>query len=188
MSARRRVLSACTTGIAVAALALASAPPAAAVDFPNQDLINKASGGRLALFLDHVSEGSIPVTLRDPAFSFSTEAWDGYGSFANEEWTFKLKNRAANKCLQPVDASPARGSAVTVKNCNDSDNQLWSLQAERVGGSPTGWWVWQPVLNRNIALTVKQYAENGRYETLYLDTAYPSSDRLWKLAHNDATW
>ncbi|MET8449113.1 RICIN domain-containing protein [Streptomyces sp. NPDC005209] len=188
MSACRRVLSACATGISVAALTLTTAPPAAADDFPNEDLINKASGGRLALFLDHVTDGSVPVALRDPAFAFTTEAWDGHGSYAEGEWTFKLKNRAANKCLQPVDTNPTRGGGVTVRTCNDSDNQKWSLEAERVGDTQTGWWIWRPVLNRNVALTIRQYAENDRYETLYLDTAYPSSDRLWKLAHNDDAW
>ncbi|MFE0510859.1 RICIN domain-containing protein [Streptomyces sp. NPDC058964] len=188
MSVRRRALSVCATGTAVAALTLTTAPPAAATDFPNQDLVNQASGGRLALFMDRVSEGATPVTLRDPAFAFSTEAWDGFGSIANGEWTIELKNRAANKCLQPVDARPTRGGAVTVRNCNGSDTQKWSLQAERVGGHPTGWWIWRPALNRNVALTVKQYAEDGRYETVYLDTSYPSSDRLWKLAHNDDAW
>ncbi|WP_432933656.1 RICIN domain-containing protein [Microbispora sp. CA-135349] len=175
----------CLTG----ALALGPAPVSAAPTH-DQDVINKTSGGRLALLGDSTAEGATAITLRDPAWNYRTEVWEDDSTWQADgtgTWTTVLKNRAANKCLQPAAAAPQRGTTIIVKTCDGSDLQKWILQGERVDGKYTGWWIWRPKVNKNLAMKLNRY-NDGSWDTLHLDTAYPSSDRLWRIAPNDAPW
>jgi hypothetical protein len=180
-------------GILPAALTAALATtisPASATPHPDQDLINKMDGSRLALLGNSTAEGATAITLRSPAWKYSTEQWDGdYTPTPDEQggWTYVYKNRAANKCLQPFSATAERGASVIVKTCDGSDLQKWLLRPERVNGANTGWWMWRPKVNRNVALTLARY-NDGSWDVLYLDTAYPSADRLWRSETNDRPW
>ncbi|MEU7942474.1 hypothetical protein [Microbispora bryophytorum] len=87
----------CLTG----ALTLGPAPVSAALT-RDQDVINKTSGGRLALLGDSTAEGATAITLRDPAWNYRTEVWEDDSTWQADgtgTWTTVLKNRAANKCL-----------------------------------------------------------------------------------------
>ncbi|GAA4600912.1 hypothetical protein GCM10023195_01630 [Actinoallomurus liliacearum] len=172
-----------------AALAITMSP-ASAEPRPNLDLINKMDGSRLALSSNSTAEGATAITLRDPAWKYSTEQWDAEETPTPDEpggWTAVYKNRAANKCLQPASASPGRGTQVIVQTCNGSDLQKWLLEPEKVNDAYTGWWMWRPKVNRNVALSLARY-NDGSWDTLYLDTAYPSNDRLWSSDANDSSW
>ncbi|RGA03470.1 hypothetical protein DI270_018935 [Microbispora triticiradicis] len=150
--------------------------PASAAQAPDHDVINKTSGGRLALYGDSTAEGAIAITLRDPAWKYRTEVWEQDAKWQADEagtWTVVLKNQAANKCLQPADAASQRGTAIVVKNCDGSDLQKWILAGEKV--------------DKNVAITLNRY-NDGSWDTLHLDTAYPSADRLWRIAPNDEPW
>ncbi|MFF2328837.1 MULTISPECIES: RICIN domain-containing protein [unclassified Streptomyces] len=187
-----RHLSRAVLGIAIAVagtLTLGVTTASAGVD-PNQDLINKMSGGRLALHNDATGEGNTAITLRSPSWKYSTEAWDADSTWSADEtgtWTTVYRNRAANKCLQPASASAERGTTIVVRTCDGSDLQKWILRGEKVDGRYTGWWMWRPKVNRNVAIALNRY-NDGSWDTLHLDTAYPSSDRLWRIAPNDAAW
>jgi hypothetical protein len=180
-------------GILPAALTAALAitmSPASATPSHNRDLINKMDGSRLALLGNSTAEGATAITLRDPAWKYSTEQWDAEETPTPDEpggWTEIYKNRAANKCLQPASPGAGRGTHVIVKTCDGSDLQKWLLKPEKVNGAYTGWWMWRPKVNRNVALTLARY-NDGSWDTLYLDTAYPSSDRLWRSETNDSPW
>ncbi|WP_405936917.1 hypothetical protein OG338_09605 [Streptomyces sp. NBC_00726] len=169
-------------------MALSGSTSASAAPY-NQDLINKTDGSRLALYVDGTGEGAPAVTLRDPAYysKYRTEAWDAEQSIVDGAVHITLRNRAANKCLQPALNEPTRGSGIVVKTCNGSALQSWVRQAEMVGNHNTGWWVWRPVTNPDLAMTLHRH-NDGAWASLYLDTSYPSADRLWKLAPNDQAW
>ncbi|QLJ02767.1 RICIN domain-containing protein [Streptomyces sp. NEAU-sy36] len=98
-----------------------------------------------------------------------------------------MRNRAASKCLEPVSAGPQRGTTIVVRTCNGSDLQKWITAGEKVNGQFTGWWMWRPKVNRNLAIALNRY-NDGSWDTLHLDTAYPSSDRLWHVGPNDSPW
>ncbi|MEV7517336.1 MULTISPECIES: RICIN domain-containing protein [Streptomyces] len=178
-----------STGAAASALALAlsGAAPAAALPYPDRDLVNKSDGGRLALYADSTAEGATAITLRDPVYRYRTEAWHGERTVVNGTVHFTLRNKAADKCLQPATAEAARKTRIVVRSCDGSRLQSWALHPERVGGADTGWWMWRPSVNKDVAMTLDRY-NDGAWATLHLDTAYPSNDRLWKLGGNDAPW
>ncbi|MEV0143732.1 MULTISPECIES: hypothetical protein [unclassified Nonomuraea] len=165
--------------------------PASAAPVRDKDVINKAGGGRLALSSNSTAEGATAITLRDPGWTYNTEVWEEDSTWQADEadtYTTVLRNQAANKCLQPAAAAPQRGTTIVVKTCDGSDLQKWILRAEKVvGGTYTGWWMWRPKVNKNLAMTLNRY-NDGSWDSLHLDTAYPSSDRLWRIAPNDAPW
>ncbi|MEU0738953.1 RICIN domain-containing protein [Streptomyces sp. NPDC006134] len=163
-----------------------SAGNASAADRTGMDLINKSDGGRLALLNDSTAEGATAITLRDPAWKYRTEVWDEVdGRWENGSYTLTFKNQAANKCLQPSSATPARGTTVVVRTCNGSDLQRWVLRPEYDNNSR--WWLWQPKVDNKLAVALNRY-NDGSWDSLYLDTAYPSDDRLWRLEPNDSSW
>ncbi|MGW6613383.1 RICIN domain-containing protein [Streptomyces erythrochromogenes] len=168
---------------------LAGVSPAAAESFPNQDLVNRMDGSRLALSSNSLSEGAQVISLRSTAWdSYSTEAWDAEGTYdsASQLWTFTLRNLASNKCLQPNDTTPARGEAVVVRTCNGSDVQKWSVRKESPNESDPRWFVWRPYLNVDVAMTLKGTTDT--WDTIELDYSYPSADRLWRLGPNNSAW
>ncbi|MGA5581314.1 RICIN domain-containing protein [Streptomyces thermodiastaticus] len=183
---RFRLTRALVCTAAAAALAGALTGSASAADRTSQDLINKTDGSRLALLSDSTGEGTAAITLRDPAWRYRTEVWDEVnGRWENGRYTLTLRNSAATKCLQPATENPTRGTGIVVRTCNGSDLQRWVLRPEYTETSR--WWVWQPKVNDRLAMTLKRYSD-GSWDTLYLDTSYPSDDRLWHLADNDARW
>ncbi|SCK30465.1 RICIN domain-containing protein [Streptomyces sp. WMMB 322] len=187
---RSTAIAASSAVLALSGLVAAGATPAAA-EPGSRDLINKKDGSRLALVDNNTAaEGAFANSLRNPGWKYSTEEWTSQlvsGRLSDGTYNRVLKNVAANKCLQPQSASPTRGMRVVVKTCNGSDLQRWNLQPETVGGTNTGWWIWRPAVNSKLALTIDAYG-NGSWNTLYLDTSYPSSDRLWALRPNDQPW
>ncbi|MFE7674003.1 RICIN domain-containing protein [Streptomyces albidoflavus] len=183
---RTALISAGACASAVA-LALSGATPAAAVPYPDQDLVNKSDGGRLALYGDSTAEGAHAVALRDPVYQHRTEAWHGEQTTVDGAVRFTLKNKAADKCLQPATDAAERKTRIVVKTCDGSRLQTWVLHPERVGTAQTGWWMWRPLVNTDVAMTLDRYSD-GAWSSLHLDTAYPSSDRLWKLGPDNAPW
>lgn len=188
---RRTAIAAATAVLTLAGLVAAGAGPASA-EPGSFDLINKKDGSRLALVDNNtVAEGAFANSLRDPVvWKYSSEEWTSQtvgGQLPDGTYNRVLRNVAANKCLQPQTTSPTRGTRVVVKTCNGSDLQKWNLQPETVGGTNTRWRIWRPVVNTRLALTIDKYG-NGSWNTLYLDTSYPSSDRLWALRPNDQPW
>lgn len=159
---------------------------AAASNRVDQRLINKMDGSRLALLSDSTAEGATAITLRDPAWNYKSRAWDEVnGNWENGKFTLTFKNRAANKCLQPSSTAPVRGTTIVVRTCDGSDLQRWVLRPEYDNNSP--WWLWEPKVNTNLAITLNRY-NDGSWDTLHLDTAYPSDDRMWHLADGDSAW
>lgn len=189
-SIRRTVLAAATAALTVAGLVTAGAGSASA-EPGTFDLINKKDGSRLALVDNNtVAEGAYANSLRDPGWKYSSEEWTSRvvsERLADGTYNRVLRNVAADKCLQPQTTSPSRGTRVVVRTCNGSDLQKWNLQPESVGGEHSRWRIWRPVVNKRLALTIDKYG-NGSWNTLYLDTSYPSSDRLWALRPNDQPW
>ncbi|MGW1471991.1 MULTISPECIES: RICIN domain-containing protein [Streptomyces] len=183
---RSAVMSACAAASAVA-LALSGASSAAAATYADQDLVNRSDGGRLALYGNGTGEGAHAIALRAPAYKYSTEAWDAVQAGAGGSTGFVLKNQAANKCLQPNTGTPARGMRIVVRTCDGSALQTWSLKPGTVGMAHTGWWMWRPLVKQDLAMAVDRYSD-GTWSSLHLDTAYPSSDRLWQLSPNDTAW
>ncbi|GGJ94444.1 hypothetical protein GCM10010123_25390 [Pilimelia anulata] len=180
-----RVLLGVVLPVALAIPLTATGAAAAAV--PNRDIINKTSGGRLATLNDSTADGAQAITLRDPAWRYRTEVWDveDLGEVGlSGNWLYVLRNQAANKCLQPAAANPARGANVVIKTCDGSELQKWLLKPERISSTTTGWWSYRPRTADGLALTLRRY-NDGSWDTLYLDTAYPSSDRLWRTVPND---
>ncbi|WP_443080655.1 RICIN domain-containing protein [Streptomyces sp. PTD5-9] len=181
-----RVLAAAV--LAMGGLAAAGQAPVSAAPTPNQDLINKMDGSRLALLNDSTADGATAITLRDPAWKYSTERWEvdlsAWQADAPHTYTATLRNEAADKCLQPSAATPQRGTTVVVRTCDGSRLQKWSLYAERVGDSYTGWWMYRPMVDKNLALSLNRY-NDGSWDSLYLNIAQPSSDRLWRRAADD---
>ena len=182
MRRNRRWLS-----VPLATLALAAAVSGAqAVAEPAQsDVINKTDGSRLATYSDSKADGAYAISLRDPAWKHSSEAWraeePAWGS-GNGTATRVLRNVAADKCLQPATNNPERGTRLVIRECNGSDLQQWVLRAPHRGSE--GWWMWTPKVDRGLAMTLDRYGD-GSWNTLHLDRAYPSDDRLWRIARND---
>ncbi|KAF4409203.1 MULTISPECIES: RICIN domain-containing protein [Streptomyces] len=171
---------------AAAIAATIAASPAVAADRTGQDLVNKMAGGRLALLSDSTGEGATAITLRDPGWKYRTEAWDEVdGRWENGKWTLTFKNRAANKCLQPSAGNPARGTTIVVRTCDGSDLQRWVLRPEYDNNSR--WWLWQPKVDTSLAVALNRY-NDGSWDTLRLDTAYPTDDRLWRLMPDNTSW
>ncbi|MET8706769.1 RICIN domain-containing protein [Streptomyces californicus] len=182
----RRALTAAAAAAAVALLAPFGTGSASAADRAGQDLINRTDGSRLALYSDSTAENAVAVSLRDPAWKHKTEVWDeAGGQWENGRYTLTFKNKAANKCLQPADAKPTRGTTVVVRTCDGSDLQRWVLRPE--GDNNSRWWIWQPKVDTDLALTLNRY-NDGSWNTLHLDTSYPSADRLWHLANDNTSW
>lgn len=176
------------TAVAAAATLLATfcARSASAADRTGQDLINRTDGSRLALFGDSTADGTTAVSLRDPAWKHKAEEWDEVGGrWEGGRFTLTLKNKAADKCLQPSDAKPTRGTTIVVRTCDGSDLQRWVLRPE--GDNNSRWWIWQPKVDTDLAMALNRY-NDGSWNTLHLDTSYPSADRLWHLADNNTSW
>ncbi len=186
---RRTAIAASTAVLTLSGLVAGSA--SASAETGSYDLINKKDGSRLALVDNNTAaEGAVANSLRDPIWTYSSEEWTSQavsGRLPDGTHNRILRNVAANKCLQPQTTSPTRRMLVVVKTCNGSDIQKWNLQPETVGGTETRWRIWRPVVNKRLALTIDKYG-NGSWNTLYLDTSYPSSDRLWALRSNDQPW
>jgi hypothetical protein len=187
---RRTAIAASTAFLTLSGLVATSAGTASA-EPGSFDVINKKDGSRLALVdNNHAAEGAYANSLRDPGWKYSTEEWTSQavgGQLPDGTHNRVLRNVAANKCLQPQTTSPTRGMRVVVKTCDGSDLQRWNLQPETVGGTNSRWRIWRPVVNKRLALTIDKYG-NGSWNTLYLDTSYPSSDRLWALRPDDQPW
>ncbi|GGT86867.1 MULTISPECIES: RICIN domain-containing protein [Streptomyces] len=185
MSTYRLARTAVCTALAATLLGTVTSS-AFAADRTNQDLFNKMDGSRLALGNDSTADGATAITLRDPAWKYSTEAWDEVGgAWENGRFTLTLKNQAADKCLQPSSDTPTRGTTIVVRTCDGSDLQRWVLRPEYDNNSR--WWLWQPKVNTSLAMTLNRY-NDGSWDSLYLNTAIPSDDRLWRLGNNDTAW
>ncbi|MEE1808431.1 RICIN domain-containing protein [Streptomyces sp. BE133] len=182
------VLALAAAVLATCGVAAASGTPASAAPSPNRDVINKMDGSRLALLNNSTAEGATGITLRDPAWNYSTERWEldfsAWQADAPGTYTATIRNEAANKCLQPSAATPQRGTTVVVRTCDGSQLQKWSLIGEKVGDIRTGWWMYRPVVNKDLALSLNRY-NDGSWDTLYLNIAQPSSDRLWRSVGNN---
>ncbi|MCG8969522.1 MULTISPECIES: RICIN domain-containing protein [Streptomyces] len=187
---RGAVIAASTVVVTLSGLVAAGTAPASA-EPGSFDLINKKDGSRLALLDNNTAaEGAFANSLRDPNWKYSTEEWTSQavgGRLPDGTYNRVLRNVAADKCLQPLTGSPARGMRVVVKTCNGSEIQKWNLQPETVSDTDSPWQIWRPVVDKSLALTIDTYG-NGSWNTLYLDTSYPSSDRLWALRPNDQPW
>jgi hypothetical protein len=178
------------TACLLAAVALAgplgAGQAVAASNRTSQDLLNKVDGGRLALSGDGTGEGATAITLRDPAWQYRTEVWDEVnGEWENGVWTMTFRDQAANKCLQPASSSPVRGTTIVVRTCDGTDLQRWVLRPEYDNNSR--WWLWEPKVDTSLAMTLNRY-NDGSWGSLYLNTAYPTDDRMWRLAANDGAW
>ncbi|MFJ2900500.1 RICIN domain-containing protein [Streptomyces sp. NPDC087218] len=184
----RSVLALAAAVLAVSGIVASGGTAASAAPNPGRDLINKMDGSRLALLGNGTGEGAVAITLRDPAWKYSTERWEtnlsAWEADAPNTYTATLRNEAANKCLQPSTATPDRGTTVVVRTCDGSLLQKWSLMGEKVDGKHTGWWMYRPVVDTKLALGLNRY-NDGSWDTLYLNIAQPSSDRLWRVAGND---
>ncbi|GHH56346.1 RICIN domain-containing protein [Streptomyces candidus] len=189
MSLHRPARAFATVAVTLAGLTAAGVAPASAAPNPDRDVVNKMSGGRLALLSNNTGEGAPAITLRDPAWNYSTESWEtdfsAWGADAPNTYTATFKNEAANKCLQPSSATPARGTTIVVKTCDGSRLQKWSLIREMAGDTHTGWWIYRPMVNKDLAMSLNRY-NDGSWDTLHLNYAQPSSDRLWRLAANNS--
>ncbi|MGW4271419.1 RICIN domain-containing protein [Streptomyces seoulensis] len=186
MATSRLVRAVMCATAATALVGTLAASSASAADRTDQDLINKTDGGRLALLSDSTADGATAITLRDPAWKYRTESWDEVGgAWEKGGYTLTLRNRAADKCLQPSATTPARGTTVVVRTCDGSDLQRWVLRPEYDNNSR--WWLWQPKVDDKLAIALNRY-NDGSWDTLYLDTAYPSDDRLWRLGPDDSAW
>lgn len=186
----RRRASLIAAACAAGSIVFASASPASAVTQNNQDLVNRMDGSRLALSSDGTADGTEVLTLRGTRYdNYTTEAWDFDGTYdsTNQLWTATLRNRAANKCMQPEAANPARGNRVVVRTCDGSDLQKWSLRLETQGGNDQRWWIWRPLKNLNVAMALQNF-DNDQWDTVRLDYSYPTSDRMWQLGPNDSAW
>ncbi|MEV0617527.1 RICIN domain-containing protein [Nonomuraea sp. NPDC050404] len=183
---RSAVAALAITASLAATLSFATAPASAE---PNRDLINKSSGGRLALLNNSTAEGATAITLRSPSWKYTTEEWEttlsAWQADEPNTYTATIRNQAANKCLQPASATAERGTTIVVRTCNGSELQKWSMFSEKVGDQHTTWWIWRPMVNKNVAMALNRY-NDGSWDTLHLDTAYPSNDRLWRARPNDA--
>jgi hypothetical protein len=178
-------VAACVTASAALAGTLITGS-ASAADRTGQDLINKSDGSRLALHGNSTGDGALAISLRDPSWNYSTEVWDEVGGrWENGSYTLTFKNQAADRCLQPSSATPTRGTTIVVRTCDGSGLQRWVLRPEYDKNSR--WWLWEPQVNTNLAVAPNRY-NDGSWNTLYLDTAYPSDDRLWRLGVNDKSW
>ncbi|MFI1004381.1 hypothetical protein ACIP10_34430 [Streptomyces galbus] len=110
-----------------------------------------------------------------------------------EPGSFDLINKKDGSRLALLDNNTAaegafaRGMRVVVKTCKGSDIQKWNLEPETDSGTNSPWPIWRPVVDKSLALTIDTYG-NGSWNTLYLDTSYPSSDRLGALRPNDQPW
>ncbi|WP_214102862.1 RICIN domain-containing protein [Acrocarpospora catenulata] len=180
---------------AVLAALTATATPASAdttikpMTFVNQDLVNRMDGSRLLLVSDATADGTAVMTTRGiTRDAFLSEAWDAEGTWSHRKrtWTMTLRNRAADKCLQPADDTPARGEAVVVRTCDGSDLQKWSLRLETKGGNTHRWWIWRPVTNLQLAMSVGSVGPDSNQITL--DYAYPTYDRMWLLGPDNSNW
>ncbi|MER8090295.1 RICIN domain-containing protein [Streptomyces sp. NPDC058316] len=182
------VLALAAAVLATCGVVAASGTPASAAPSPGRDVINKMDGSRLALLNNSTAEGATGITLRDPAWNYSTERWEldfsAWQADASNTYTATIRNEAANKCLQPGAATPQRGTTVVVRTCDGSQLQKWSLIGEKVGDTHTGWWMYRPVVNKNLALSLNRY-NDGSWDSLYLNIAQPSSDRLWRSVGDD---
>ncbi|MGW2176491.1 RICIN domain-containing protein [Streptomyces sp. NPDC001732] len=185
----RPVLALAAAVLAVSGIVASGGTAASAAPNPGRDLINKMDGSRLALLGNSTGEGAVAITLRDPAWKYSTERWEtnfsAWEADAPNTYTTTLRNEAANKCLQPSTATPGRGTTVVVRTCDGSRLQKWSLMGEKADGKHTGWWMYRPMVDTKLALSLNRY-NDGSWDTLYLNIAQPSSDRLWRVAGNDA--
>ncbi|MFG3252106.1 RICIN domain-containing protein [Streptomyces sp. NPDC048172] len=188
MSRRRGHLLAATAAVlvtaGVAGGTTASAEPAA------RDVINKMDGSRLATLSDSAAEGANAISLRSPGWKYRSEAWRAEGpgwDSGTKTSTRVFRNVAADKCLQPASAASDRGTRVVIKKCDGSDLQKWVGHPERSGGNNTGWWMWTPKTDDKLALALDRY-NDGSWDTLHLERAYPSSDRLWRIAPDDKPW
>jgi hypothetical protein len=189
LSTHRPALAALATAVlALTGLTATSVAPASAAPSPDRDIVNKMSGGRVALMSNSTGEGATAITLRDPSWKYSTESWEtdfsAWGADEPNTYTVTFKNEAAQKCLQPSSATPARGTTIVVKTCDGSPIQKWSAIREMAGGAHTGWWIYRPMVNKDLAMTLNRY-NDGSWDTLYLNYAQPTSDRLWRVAPND---
>lgn len=162
----------------------------ASADPADRDVINKTSGSRLATYGDSKAEGATVISLRDPAWKYSSEAWRAEGTGVgpgSATATRVLRNASADKCLQPATADPRRGTQLVIKRCDGSDLQKWVLHASNSDGRNSGWRMWTPKTAPSLAMTPNRY-NDGSWESLHLDTAYPSDDRLWRIAPDDRPW
>ncbi|MFH8476024.1 RICIN domain-containing protein [Streptomyces sp. NPDC018000] len=182
------VLALAAAVLATCGIVAASGAPASAAPNPNRDLINKMDGSRLALLNNSTGEGATAITLSDPAWKYSTERWEvdfsAWQAGGPNTYTATIKNEAANKCLQPSAATPQRGTTVIVRTCDGSQLQKWSLMGEKADGKNTGWWMYRPAVDKSLALSLNRY-NDGSWDSLDLDIAQPSSDRLWRVVEND---
>ncbi|MFD4247735.1 RICIN domain-containing protein [Streptomyces sp. NPDC058525] len=187
---RKRMLSLLAAVCTAVPIVLAGASPASADSLINQDMVNKMHGSRLALGGDSTAEGAEVVALRGTRWdSHITEAWDWEGTYdgTNQLWTATLRNRAANKCIEPETTNPVRGNRIVVRACDGSDQQKWSARLETKGGNEQRWWIWRPVKNLNIAMSL-QNTNNDQWDSVRLDYSYPSDDRLWQTGPNNQPW
>ncbi|MFE2551179.1 RICIN domain-containing protein [Streptomyces sp. NPDC059355] len=187
---RKRRFSLLAAICAAVPIVLAGASPASADSLINQDLVNKMHGSRLALASDSTGEGTEVIALRGTRWdSYITEAWDWDGTYdsTNQLWTATLRNRAANRCIEPESTNPVRGNRLVVRACDGSDQQKWSLRLETKGGNPERWWVWRPLKNVDVAMAL-QNTNNDQWDTVRLDYSYPSDDRLWQTGPNNQSW
>lgn len=175
-----------TTALTLAGLIVVSAPAHADISHPDQRIVNRMDGSRLALYGDGVGEGSNAVSLRFPPWIYKTVKWtwitksDGY-------WV--IKNEAANKCLQPATGVPGANDVVIVKTCDDSALQDWSRAKEdTAAGGETGWGRLRPRTNTSLALTLNIYQGSGVWDSLYLAQDQSSTDRLWRAVSGDTPW
>ncbi|MDT0345364.1 RICIN domain-containing protein [Streptomyces litchfieldiae] len=191
MSVRRRrasLFAVATAGVLSLAAALSGASPAAAQPLYDQDLVNRLDGGRLALDRDGRERNADAITLRDPQGSARTESWDVDLTEDDEGgWYAIIRNRETGQCLQPGREVPARGVPATVSDCDGSARQTWRLTPADRRDPEAGWYLWRPLTNEDLALSVDRF-HGGAWDSLHLDTAYPSDDRLWRLGPNDRPW
>ncbi len=171
--------------IAVVCL-LGAASPAYADHTTDIRVYNRMDGSRLAVADNGTAEGARVISLRSPAWQYTTARWtvdersDGYTVF---------KNELANKCLQPGTANPVAGDPLVIRTCDGSKLQDWSRRAEETyADTPTGWGSFRPRLNPGLAITIATWEAGGSRDSLYLDADQNSTDRLWRLARGNNTW
>lgn len=167
------------TAATACALTLSLSTRAGADTFVGENLVNRMDGSTLGLLDDNAPDSRV-VSLRDHSkyHYLRSTVWTAELNLdPNGEWVGTLHNAANGRCLQPGTAQALKFDHVVLKPCDGSPIQQWTLRSD----PGTNWWLWRPALNPSVALAAGSYGYADGYDGLYLDTAYPSADRLWQL-------
>jgi hypothetical protein len=168
---------------ALTAGALALVPAAHADTRPQQRLINRMDGSRLALFEDNTADGAQLIGLRAPGWHFKTSRW----TLIVDGSKRVIKNEASGKCVQPATATPKEGDRLIVHTCDGSAAQTWQRSFDKIGDTSTAWGQFQLASDPTLAIGLDSYQGSGSWDNLYLIRSQNSADRLWRSVKDTTT-